>query len=128
MYDHVLHSSFDQWLATSAANGKSNIRVLSGQYAKARMRYIDGAVHIAVLTVKRNRQRQGIWTRFLEHCEKTGRTVVVESVEDELFATVHGASARLRQGRHWRFWALLSSTSSVKWMFGIDRIAIDANV
>ncbi len=83
MYDHVLHSWFDQWLETSAASGKNNIRVLSGQYAKARMRYVDGVAHIAVVTVKRNRQRQGVWTSFLEHCEETGRTVVVESVEDD---------------------------------------------
>ena len=67
----------------SAASGKTNIRVLKGQYAKARMRYVDGAVHIAVVTVKRNRQRQGVWTGFLEHCEETGRAVVVESVEDD---------------------------------------------
>jgi hypothetical protein len=83
MHDHDLHSRFDQWLQTSAASGKTNIRVLKGQYAKARMHFVDGVVHIAVVTVKRRHQRQGVFTAFLEHVEQTGRTVVVESVEDD---------------------------------------------
>ena len=83
MRDHDLHSRFDQWLKTSAAAGRNTIRVLKGSYAKARLRYVDGAIHIAVVTVKRKHQRQGVWTSFLEHCEQTGRGIVVECVEDD---------------------------------------------
>ena len=54
------------------------------------MRYVDGVVHIAVVTVKpQPGQRQGVWTSFLEHCagdRPHGRGRVRRR---RLFATVH---------------------------------------
>jgi GNAT superfamily N-acetyltransferase len=83
LVDHQLHSRFDQWLAKSEARGRTNVRVLVGAYAKTRMRYWDGRIHIAVVAVKRKHQRQGVFTAFLEHREATGRVVVVEWVEND---------------------------------------------
>jgi hypothetical protein len=83
LVDHQLHSRFDQWLAKSEASGRTNVRVLRGSYAAARMRYWDGRIHIAVIWVKRKHRRQGVFTAFLVHCEATGRVVVLEWVENE---------------------------------------------
>jgi hypothetical protein len=81
MIDNVLHDKFDRWLARSRTN---HTKVIRGRYAGARVRYIDGTVVIAVIAVKLKYRRQGVWTAFLEHCEQTGRPLLVEFVEEPI--------------------------------------------
>ena len=83
MRDHDLHGRFDQWFAKSATERKNHTEVLQGQYARVRLRYIDGWVHIANIAVRLKHRRQGVFTSFLEHCEETGSSIVVEFVENE---------------------------------------------
>ena len=85
MIDNALHDGFDRWLEEFVASGKNDMYVLRGECAEARLRCVDGAIYIAVFAVGSEHQQQGVFTAFLEHCEATGRAIVVELVEGEDF-------------------------------------------
>ena len=112
MIDNALHDGFDRWLEEFVASGKNEMYVLRGECAEARLRCVDGAIQIAVFVVGSEHQQQGVFTAFLEHCEATGRAIVVELVEGEDF----GGSWRAGRATSWkrRDWRLCADVAAVR--------------